>query len=718
MLIRFTAFGYRSIIASLAPFAGVLLSAPARAQGDVVQPMLGGVNSENMALEVNLATGQALRLSGVGLEGYRHVQGLTSDPSTGTLYGVDTEAHELVTIDPETRQGTPVGGIGFLGVSSIAFDPVDDVIYGVDVVNGAPDRLVEIDPSSGMGVLVGSTGVADVGGLAYDPSSHTLYGTDIGTADNLLRINTTTGQATVVGPLGFVWVASLTRDPATGTLYGVDLQSDRLITINRSNGHGTAAPLGLGADGFNDVRGLAIDSAGVLYGMDANTAQLIEIERPSGAGTLLGPLGFRDVTALAYAASVGALYATDTRNDKLLRLNPFSGHATVLGDLVDPSGARLYEVYGLTWDPFALRLYGVDRLSRRLLVINRANGRALSAVTLTYPGGAPIYGLRTLAFDTHARVLYGVASDSIESRLVRVDPATGVCTLVEPADTLPFPNVFGLVYVAHARMLAATADDSDPQVSVDQLVAIQPGNGAWFEVAPLSMGRVYGLVYDPSSGSVGGTTGSFLYLIAFNGQGTAIGTLGASDVEGLAFDPTVGLYGTTLGNSTDPIGRLLSIDSGTGWSSPVGPLVDASDNGYTSVAGLTFNRSTHALYGSDTARDQLVRIDRLTARVTVVGALGFQDVEGLACHANGTLYGVDGVSDSLIRIDPANGHGTLVGPLGFPDVEGLEFDAATGILYGTDVERLRLIRIDIQTGQGTVVGSTAYKVDGLAGRLP
>ena len=104
--------------------------------------------------------------------------------------------------------------------------------------------------------------------------------------------------------------------------------------------------------------------------------------------------------------------------------------------------------------------------------------------------------------------------------------------------------------------------------------------------------------------------------------------------------------------------------------------------------------------------------------MTPIGLLGFQDVCGLAFDpGSGTLYGVDKVTDKLIRINPVTGLGTAIGSLGFPSVEGLEFDVASGNLYGTDVQTLQLIRINTVTGQGTVVGATAYKVDGLAGRI-
>ena len=118
-------------------------------------------------LGVDPLSGEGTRISAVGLTGFRSVQGVTFDEATGTLYGVDVSTHELITIDPVTRQGTAVGPIGFQGVASIACDSGTGTLYGVNVVAGAGanDVLITIDPASGQGTAVGSIGFTDVGAL-------------------------------------------------------------------------------------------------------------------------------------------------------------------------------------------------------------------------------------------------------------------------------------------------------------------------------------------------------------------------------------------------------------------------------------------------------------------------------------------------------------------------------------------------------------------------
>jgi DNA-binding beta-propeller fold protein YncE len=302
---------------------------------------------------------------------------------------------------------------------------------------------------------------------------------------------------------------------------------------------------------------------------------------------------------------------------------------------------------------------------------------------------------------------------------VRLDAATGVGTLVNPNVLIPFANVDGLTHAAYAGALIASVDNNNPAAPVRSLITINPVSGQWSTACSLGIGRVYGLAYDPVSTFIGGTTGSQFYVLQANGQGTPIGALGATDIEGLAYDPDAQiLYGTSVGNSSNPVGRLFVVNRENGQGTPIGPLIDAQGNAYTSVAGLAYDRNSHTLYGSDTLRDRLIRIERTTARVTPVGLLGFAEVAGLAFHPGaGILYGVDNATDRLLRINTATGQGTAIGALGFADVEGLDFDAANGILYGTDATALQMIRINTTTGLGALVGTTAYKVDGLAGRI-
>jgi len=67
------------------------------------------------------------------------------------------------------------------------------------------------------------------------------------------------------------------------------------------------------------------------------------------------------------------------------------------------------------------------------------------------------------------------------------------------------------------------------------------------------------------------------------------------------------------------------------------------------------------------------------------------------------IYAVD--NDRLLSLNPTTGNGTVVGPIGFPDVDGISFHPLNGFLYGVTYGSNQLIQINTITGQGTLVAS-------------
>lgn len=126
----------------------------------------------------------------------------------------------------------------------------------------------------------------------------------------------------------------------------------------------------------------------------------------------------------------------------------------------------------------------------------------------------------------------------------------------------------------------------------------------------------------------------------------------------------------------------------------------------------------------------LYRIDLATGQSTLVGPIGFVDVEGAALAPDGQLYavadagaaceGACGGTDLLLRIDPATGAGTLVGPLGLAGqgTDGnLDYGLATtcsGQLWLTADTTGQLWEVDPSTGATRLVGNTGAALSGLA----
>jgi sugar lactone lactonase YvrE len=84
-------------------------------------------------------------------------------------------------------------------VTSLAFDPNANVLYGVDVLGSA---LLTIDPTTGAESAIGPLGFDSVNSLTFDEASDTLYGNDLGTGQ-LLRIDRLSGAATAVARTDF-----------------------------------------------------------------------------------------------------------------------------------------------------------------------------------------------------------------------------------------------------------------------------------------------------------------------------------------------------------------------------------------------------------------------------------------------------------------------------------------------------------------------------------
>jgi glucose/arabinose dehydrogenase len=123
-------------------------------------------------------------------------------PASATLFGVENDTDQLVTIDPATGAGTAIGALGLDNVNGLTYDPVTETLFGIQGVAGVGiDQLVTINTTTGAATVIGATGFSAVLGLAFDPATGTLYGNDQVT-DQLLTINPITGIATPIGSFG------------------------------------------------------------------------------------------------------------------------------------------------------------------------------------------------------------------------------------------------------------------------------------------------------------------------------------------------------------------------------------------------------------------------------------------------------------------------------------------------------------------------------------
>ena len=129
--------------------------------------------------------------------------------------------------------------------------------------------------------------------------------------------------------------------------------------------------------------------------------------------------------------------------------------------------------------------------------------------------------------------------------------------------------------------------------------------------------------------------------------------------------------------------------------------------------------------------DRLYRIDLATGQLTLLGPIGYSDVEGLAFTSDGLLYGVAdasassgaSLSDLLVRINTTTGAGTLVGPLsglaGIGPSGNLDYGLAAtcdGRLWLSSDTTSQLWEVSPANGTTRLVGDLGHPVSGLAAR--
>ena len=125
-----------------------------------------------------------------GNENISDVDGLAINSNTGLLYAVERDHNDndmMFVIDPATGNFVPNAfgaGIDYVkltgslrDVDDIAFNPVDQKIYGISTVSGAStnDVVVEINTASGALTVITTLNTCDIEGLTFDDAGN-LYG--------------------------------------------------------------------------------------------------------------------------------------------------------------------------------------------------------------------------------------------------------------------------------------------------------------------------------------------------------------------------------------------------------------------------------------------------------------------------------------------------------------------------------------------------------------
>jgi len=189
----------------------------------------------------------------------RDIRGIAFDAG-GTLYGIDGDSGELVTIDPTNANvlsTSPLLGAGN-PVTGLSYDNATGDLFGVRVTT---NDLIQIDP--GTASLVGSPISISPStfseGLAFDGGGG-LFGVSANLAQ-LYEIDPLTGSSSLVGTdFGLAGMFGLVSDPTSGDLLGTNVTTNQLLSIDPNTA--ATSVIGSTTDGtvvFDDIRALAVN---------------------------------------------------------------------------------------------------------------------------------------------------------------------------------------------------------------------------------------------------------------------------------------------------------------------------------------------------------------------------------------------------------------------------------------------------------------------------
>jgi CSLREA domain-containing protein len=199
-----------------------------------------------------------------------------------------TDGSRLLIIDPVTGQGTPIGPTGLFEVSSIAINSSGE-IYGT-----YSGDLYRIDAATGKTLFHVSIDLYRIDALAFD-SNNVLYA--ISSSSSLITINTVSGEFNQIGYISSL--TGITFDPTNDSLWGIS-SSGRIYQISTETGSSTF----IGSTGISGTTAdLHFDIAGNLFAVTGgyyDTYKFISINKSTGKGIIIGEIGFRNVTGMAF----------------------------------------------------------------------------------------------------------------------------------------------------------------------------------------------------------------------------------------------------------------------------------------------------------------------------------------------------------------------------------------------------------------------------------
>lgn len=326
-------------------------------------------------------------------------------PQPGVIYAVAGRAADgvLLTIDPNSGDGQPIGPSGFDELTGISIRPSNGEIYGT-IANSANTALVRVDAQTGEAFARTVVPVPNLRAIAFDVNDD-LYGAQF-TGGQLFRIDPATGNATLIGATGLNLLSGLAINPVDGSLWGAPVGRN-VYKINKA----TAAATLAGNSGFSRLAEIEFDAEGKLFGLSGfgqtTVSDFLQLDPTTAQGTLIGSTGVPAVFSLvmsgAVPSAVAARASAGVPREHALHQNhpnPFNPSTRIAYDLPKPANVSL-KIFDLAGQEIRTLVHGKQSAGAQSIYWDGRNEAGSLVSTGVY-----VYQLRTDDFVRSRKMLF------------------------------------------------------------------------------------------------------------------------------------------------------------------------------------------------------------------------------------------------------------------------------------------------------------------------
>lgn len=251
--------------------------------------------------------------TGINLVGFGYNMNPADENKLYAVSGSQNNGNTIL-IDKLTGNGVNLGNSNYSDIISLTINKKTKQIFGLRS-NSISTSLVRINAELGDAYYFKNIDLPNLFSIAFDTSGN-LYATN--TTNQIYQIDTLTGFAMLVATISNFNRVSICFNPYDNSVFGVvrnptGTPKDRVIQINLQTGESTL----IGQTGFGvNTTAIAFDEMGVLYGIKGSgtiVSDLFKINTSTGVGTLVGSVGQKDLTGLAY--SIGEPSSVEDNNN-------------------------------------------------------------------------------------------------------------------------------------------------------------------------------------------------------------------------------------------------------------------------------------------------------------------------------------------------------------------------------------------------------------------